>query len=100
MPVFGGRLGVEDLRHDPGRAGPAEDPVRPAAKVVFLFTVGKREIVGGIKMAFMLGAVARRRGEAMIEKAQPAAGDMRHHRIKDLSALFIRIEAVVEKHLQ
>ena len=25
MPVCGGRLGGEDLRHDPGRAGPAEE---------------------------------------------------------------------------
>ena len=51
-------------------------------------------------MAFMLGAIAGRGGEAVVKKAQAAAGDMRHHRIEHLAALLIGVKTIVEEHLQ
>ena len=45
----------------------------------------------------MLAVVAVRLGEAMVEEAQPAAGDVRHQAVEDDAALRVLVEALIEK---
>ena len=59
--------------------------------------VGEREIVGGEQVLVVLAVGPRRRGEAVVERAQAAAGDVRDHAVEDLAALLVGVEAVPEE---
>lgn len=48
-------------------------------------------------MFLVLGVVPRRLGEAVVEVAEAAAGDMRHHAIEDHAVLLVGVEAPVQE---
>jgi len=48
----------------------------------------------------VLGVVARRLGEAVIEEAEAAAGDVRHEAVKDAPPLAVGVEALIKEMAQ
>ena len=65
-----------------------------------LVAVGERKYVDGIPVIIVLGVMPRRRGEAVVEEAQAAAGHVRHHAVEHLPNMLVGIEAVVQEHPQ
>src|SRR4051812_26308049 len=48
-------------------------------------------------MLVVLAVGAGRRSEAVIERAEPTAGHVRHHAVEDAPSRFIRIETVMQE---
>ena len=70
-----------------------EDAVGLLRERIGRCAVGEREHVGGIEMILVLAVVPRRLGEAMVEEAEPAAGDVRDQAVEDDAALLVVVEA-------
>ena len=101
MPVLGRVLNVHDLRHDALlRAPRSQDAVLAAAERIALLVVSERKHVGGEQMIGVLRGVPRRLGEAVVEEAEPAAGNVRNQPVEHLPSLLIGVEALVGKHSQ
>src|SRR5262249_32727321 len=56
--------------------------------------------VARIEMLFVLAVVPRRLGEAVVEKPEATAGNVRHQAIEYLAATFVGVEAEVNKVAQ
>src|SRR5581483_3176612 len=81
-----------------GRA--AEDAVGAAAERVRGVAVGEGEGVAGVQVFFVLAVVPRRLGEAVVEEAQAAAGDVGHEAVEDLPARLVGVETEIEEVAQ
>ena len=68
------------------RCGCRMPSVRLRERVVAV-AVGEREDVGGVEVLLVLAVVPRRLGEAVVEEAEPAAGDVRDQAVEDLAVL-------------
>jgi hypothetical protein len=56
-----------------------------------------KEVIARVEVVLVLGVEARRLGEAVVEEAEAAAGDVGHQAIKDPAARFIGVEAEIEE---
>ena len=98
-PVLVGRVRVEHLRHVAGLDG-REQPVLHVRLGVVLRDVGEREDVARVELVQERVPVARRLGEAVVEAAAPAAGDVRHDAVERAAGPLVAVVAVVEERAQ
>src|SRR5919201_340806 len=80
-----------------GGDGPA---VRRAEVGEAAVAVGEGEAVGGVEVVLVLAVVPGRLGEADVEEAEPAAGDVGDETVEHLAAGLVNVEALVEELAQ
>ena len=96
-PILIAAVGVEDL----GSLGRVGQQARTlATHLVLLRQVSEGEDVGGVEEIHRRVAIARGLGEALVEAAATGAGDVGPNAIEDHFALFISVDALMEKRAQ
>src|SRR5262249_13598932 len=102
VPVLCGALRVHHLRQELvilGRGAPL-DAVGSLREWVHGLAVSEREAVAGIEVLLVLAVVTRRLGEAVVEEAEPATGDVRHQAVEYFAASLIDVEPLVQEVAQ
>ena len=94
-----GVYNYQDLRHE-RRLHAVQQPTPHTGLGVGLCDVRKREDVGRVELVQVRVAVTGRLGEAVVEAAAAAAGDVRHYAVERLLVVLGFVESVVPERPQ
>src|SRR5215469_15950240 len=99
-PIFVGSVGEKNLRDNLVGNRAVEQAANLSGDGVVLILIGEREDVGGKENRRRGLGVSRRLREAIVEAPAPCSGHMRQYAIERDPAIFISVEAVIQKIAQ